>query len=214
MRLKMIVIRKMAVLLLLIMILISCNKANPQTDETVSLRTVLKEMESDSYMAQNIAEFIVGNLSHKGITQNIELPMYFFGVMYKYDVKGKYLFVYEIEYGGSASSYESINTYIFDTKDLEIISKQDILTDVYDSSFQSLILEYINTHENSDEISSEEVINCIDRLDFNMFYNNNGIGIKWNEFAIGPGSLGCVEIIIPYSRMQDYLTEVGKNIFQ
>jgi hypothetical protein len=46
----------------------------------------------------------------------------------------------------------------------------------------------------------------------NFFFNAEGIGFHWDPYAIAPYSEGAVEVVVPYSRLQDLLTAKGSEL--
>ena len=179
-----------------------------------SLVEALNKITSDYERRAEIITFVNSELNYEGRAYYEELAYEFHGVSYSFDVNGKYLFAAETAYGGSGSSYEDTKMYIFDTELLKVIPLESILINTSDNSFKNLVIEYLSKLEDFEMFHEDLLLNSISDLEFNLFYAKNGVGFMWGKGTISANAFGPVEIIIPYSIAQKYLTPLGKEIFK
>ena len=177
---------------------------------TESMVSALNKITGEYQKRGDIITFVKSVLPNKGMAFYEEFANEYHGVKYLYDENGKYFFVYEIEYGGSGSSYERMNTYIFDTDLLELITIEDIFINASDPSFVKLINEYLSKDDSFDRIDKEFLENPTPG---ELFYSKNGVGMKWGRGTISANALSF-EIVLPYTIVQGYLTPTGKDVFK
>jgi len=136
----------------------------------------------------------------------------------RFDVNGKYLFVFVIDPGDENRKSFS---FIVDT-DLVIrnpdeyidnYENSDIFINLSDTSFEQLIAEYLSQNK-SITINRTVLRNTIQNGRFSFFYGKNGVGMHWDSGTVAARAFGPVEIILPYSRVQNYLTSIGKDAFK
>ena len=136
----------------------------------------------------------------------------YFGVSYSYNTYGKYLFIDEKIYYGGVDSNENTSTFIFDT-DLKIfIPNRDIFFNTSDAEFHSLIIEYLEKDEYFERIDQDALKRYINDCSFTLFYDRNGLGIGIERGMVASRDLSW-EIVLPYYRIQNFLTMVGRDIF-
>jgi len=170
---------------------------------------------------KQLVAFIKNTLRYNGKPFYKQFSDSYYGVKYSFNTNGKYLFVTETEFGGGGSSFEIRKTFIFDTKLIKQISFDSIFinADVPNPSFHKFIIEYLLKNEwfNRPDLDPDylpKAENSIAGYGFNLFYSKSGIGLKWDKGAIAPNSAGSIEIILPYSKAQEFLTQTGKEVFR
>jgi hypothetical protein len=179
------------------------------------LVSALNMITNDAQRRAELLDFVKGLLEHGGVSYYEELPYEYHGVNYSYEVNGKYLFVLETMYGGAGSSYEDTNSYIIDTDLKRLIETKRVFTNLSDASLERLILEYLSQLENFDWIRDRTLLQeSIRDGGFSLFYRRNGVGIHWDKGSIAANAAGAFEIILPYSRVQNFLTAVGREAFR
>lgn len=188
--------------------------ASTPITQTNDLFKTLDKITNDYERRAEIITFINSVLRYEGKSFYQVLAHEYHGVRYSYDVNGKYLFVTEIAFGGSGSSYEDTGTYIFDTELLRLIPPESIFISTSDASFKKLVIEYLSRQKDFKMIDQNLLQNTIDDYGFGLFHAKNGIGIIWSKGTIAANAFGSYEIILPYSITQNYLTPIGKDIFK
>jgi len=135
-----------------------------------------------------------------------------------FDVNGKYLFVFAID---PNDSNDASFSFIVDT-DLVIrnpdefidnYSEDSVFINLSDASLEQLIFEYLSQQKDF-PINRSVLRSSIRDARFSLFYGRNGVGMHWDKGSIAARAFGPVQIILPYSRVQNYLTPVGKEAFR
>lgn len=227
---------KRNIFFLFLFIIISLNCCNKDKTGQPSVQTKIEDTEEiirtgslvstlngiigyDFERRAQLMDFINGKLEYKGKSFYEEDGYGFHGVKYSYNKNGKYLFVKETEWGGGGSSYESVTTYIFDTDLVKLVPLESIFINANspNPSFHKLVIEYLLKADEFGWIEQEYLPKEKDPITdygFNLFYSQNGIGLKWKNFAFAPMAAGSFEIVLPYSKAQDFLTQTGKEVFK
>jgi len=200
-------------LVLTIIFLLCGGIAFSQSDNN-SLVSALNQITNDTRKRTELLVFVKNLLEHDGISFYEELPYEYHGVDYAYAVNGKYLFVFEKSYGGAGSSYEDTKSYIIDTELKRLIQTRNLFTDLANSSFQRLIIEYLSQQENFDMVDQSDLRKSIIGTVFSLFYVRNAVGFQWDKGSVSAKTFGAYRIIIPYSKLQNYLTPIGKEVFK
>jgi len=177
---------------------------------TESINAALNTISVTPEKRQRLITFVNNTLKHKGAAFYKEEPYEYHGVDYKYDVNGKYLFVTELEYGGAGSSYENTAFYIFDTDLIRLIPNDSIFTNTSDPLFKKLIIEYLSKDDYFDAIDHEFLADLSPGV---LFYIKGGIGMKWDKGTIAANAFRF-EIVLPYSKAEQFLTPAGRDIFK
>jgi len=199
-------------LFVFIFVLIGLN-AFSQSDNK-SLISTLNQITNNTQKRTELLVFVKNLLEHDGVSYYEELPYEYHGVDYAYAVNGKYLFVFENSYGGAGSSYEDTKSYIIDTELERLIQTRSLFADLANSSFQRLIIEYLSQQENFDMVDQGYLRESIISTGFSLFYVKNAVGFQWDKGSISSKVFGPYRIIIPYSKLQNYLTPIGKEVFK
>jgi len=220
------------ILFISILSLNCCNRSKMETKKietqddmtqiirTGSLVSVLNNMVGYDFEKRGqIITFINNALEHKGKSFYEEEAYSYYGVTYSYNSKGKYLFVTETEFGGGGSSFENEKTYIFDTELVKLIPIESIFINATapNSSFNKLVIEYLLKDEAFNNIERDNLPraeNVINDYGFNLVYAKDGIGLRWNEGSLAANAAGAFIIVLPYSKVQNFLTQTGKEIFK
>jgi len=137
----------------------------------------------------------------------------YYGVSYLYDANGKYLFVTELEYFGSGSSWIGALTFIYDTEIIAVVSKENIFNTA-DPEFAELVISYLEKDSVYQSLEQEALMDSINGFYFELFYDKNGTGLLWNEGTIGANALGTITVVIPFSDIEPFLSNTGKEIFK
>jgi len=186
----------------------------------VSVHNTLSGLLGNNYNIEDIDELIKvinNSVPNKG-KWSFEEILYdiggeYYGVSYLYDANGKYLFVTELEYFGSGSSWVGALTYIFDTELIVNISKENIM-DTSDPVFVKLVTSFLEKDDAYPMLEKETLIDSIYGFYFELFYDKNGVGLLWNEGTIGANALGTITVVIPFSDIERFLTNTGKEAFK
>jgi len=189
----------------------SSSSASTGQTSTENIDDALNKIPVPYERRHGLITFINNTLEHKGIAFYEELPYEYHGVRYEYNVNGKYLFVTELEYGGAGSSYENTGSYIFDTELMSLIPNDSIFINTSDISFKRLIVEYLSKVDDFDTIDQEFLANPDPGV---LFFTKGGIGMRWDRGGIAANAFGPFEIILPYSRVEQFLTQAGRDIFK
>ena len=119
--------------------------------------------------------------------------------------KGTYLFVYQVR-DGLATSLVADTKLILDSNEDYIekcyYTSGELFMNLSDQLFERLIFEYLPKMNRS--FLQKSLIKKYDDYGFEFFYTRNGIYLIFGkEIAI-----------LPYSKIQNYLTPIGKNVFR
>jgi hypothetical protein len=193
-------------------------------NEQNSLRSILHTVYGydDNEKTEKIIDFVNRNIPNEGTAFYYEGYWEINSVNYVYTISGKYLIVNYMYYSSEGGSdYEdTMETYIFDIELLKIVTKKDIFNkNISNPSFRKLITEYLKDSNRDFEYFDQALLlKSLDALDFELFFSTGNVGIRWNQGKIvadGPmfAFEAVFEIIVPYSKMADYLTPIGKEIF-
>jgi len=163
--------------------------------------------------------FINGALKHNGKSFYEEEANSDYGVKYSFNANGKYLFVTETEFGGSGSSFEGVQSYIFDTESIKLIPTESIFINANapNPSFHKLVIEYLLKNKQFEQFTPENLPKAEDSITdygFSLFYAKDGIGLRWDEGTLAANAAGAFEIVLPYSKARDFLTQTGKDVFK
>jgi hypothetical protein len=216
-----------------LILLISCSPAaqkNTAQESTTqqretSIHRALDKCNISYEQCEELLGYIRNILQYGGVSFKSDYPeeeyVNYLEVFYEYDVNGKYLFVYEMEFSVGGSSNLDTALYIFDVELIREIPWESLFVNVSDNSFQRLVIEYLSSHKDSDGIDFNGtsgvfagVPEALSNFYFSVFFDRNGVGIKFMRYAIGPGALGNPEIVIPYTKIQPFLTSQGRDVFQ
>jgi len=189
----------------------SSSSASAGQAPTENIDDALNKIPVPDERRHGLITFINNTLEHKGVASYEELPYEYHGVSYKYNVNGKYLFVTEVEYGGAGSSYETTSCYIFDTELISLISNDSIFTNTSYPSLKRLIVEYLSNVDDFDTIDQEFLADPGPGV---LFFTKGGIGMRWDRGSIAANAFGPFEIILPYSRAEQFLTQAGRDVFK
>jgi len=230
---------KFIVILLIIIPLICCNRGKKETKingmnpeviqtnaeksfamQTESLVDALNSMENINYEKRaQLITFINDSLEHNGKSSYEENAYEYSGVKYSYNTNGKFLFISETEFGGAGSSYEFVNSYIFDTELIKLIPPESIFINANSPNplFNKLVIEYLLKEDTSNMIRREYLPKTDDPITnygFSLFYAKDGVGLRWNKGVLGANAAGPYMIVLPYSKARDFLTETGKEVYK
>jgi hypothetical protein len=216
-------------LLLLIIISLNCcnngkaKKSITETEIVIRTGSLVDTLNSmigyDHEKRTQLINFINSELEHNGKSIYEEEAYGFYGVTYSYNKNSKYLFVTETEFGGGGSSFEWEKTYIFDTELVKLIPIENIFINANtpNPSFNKLVMEYLLKNKGFNWIEQELLPKAeepITDYGFSLFYSQKSIGMKWNEGSLAANAAGAFEIVLPYSKAQEFLTQTGKEIFK
>jgi len=188
--------------------------------QTESLVDTLNGMENIDYEKRaQLIDFINDSLDYNGESYFIKEGYEYYGVEYSYNTKGKYLFVTETEIGGLGGSFEQVKLYIFDTELIKLIPNESIFIneDKPNPSFHKLVIEYLSKEEGFIHIDRDEMPKAEDPINnygFTLFYAKNGIGLRWHKGYMAANAIGPFKIVLPYSKVKDFLTEAGKEVYK
>jgi hypothetical protein len=135
-----------------------------------------------------------------------------------FDINGKYLFVFVID---PFDSNEASFSFIVDTdlvirypdEFIDSYSADSVFINLSDASLEQFIFEYLSQQKDF-RIDRSVLRSSIRDSRFSLFYGRNGVGMYWDKGSIAARAFGPVQIILPYSRAQNYLTPVGKEAFK
>ncbi|MDR1256962.1 MAG: RsiV family protein, partial [Spirochaetaceae bacterium] len=48
----------------------------------------------------------------------------------------------------------------------------------------------------------------------NFFLSPDGLGFSWKPYEIAPYAMGAIEIVLPYTLIEDLLNDRGRNLFK
>jgi len=118
---------------------------------------------------------------------------------------GTYLFIYQVRYGFPTSLVVDTKLILDSNEDYIVecyYTSGELFTNLSDQLFEKLILEYLPKINRS--LLQKSLIKNNGDYGFEFFFTRNDIYLIFgNEIAI-----------LPYSKMQNYLTPVGKNVFK
>ena len=120
---------------------------------------------------------------------------------------------------------------------LRSYTNKDIFADLSDISLVTLVNKHLSQNEQFKSFPQEplETLDYIDRPEryddysedgefedfdvrrystFNSRYKPGFVGLLWDEGYFPPNAVGSVEIFLPYSDIEPFLTPVGKEIFK
>jgi len=235
--------KKLLLITLIIISLNCCNRGKMETKKTETEPQVIQTETDDSSGMQTeslvnalnniigisydkraqLMNYINGTLEYKGKSIYEEEAYGYYGIKYSYKSNGKYLFVTETEFGGGGSSFENIKTYIYDTELIKLITPESIFINANapSLSFHKLVIEYILKNEWFNPPPGTNYMDYFPKADdpiigygFCLFYSKDGIGLKWSKGAIAANAAGSIEIVLPYSKANDFLTQTGKEVFK
>ena len=125
-----------------------------------------------------------------------------FNIIYHCDL---YVIIEHSEYfytGGAHGNYWTIY-HIIDLSEKRILNPEDLLDQIPDNILKDVITSAYNIRQFLlDDIWPPDSI----------YFKNGNFGLIWNIYSITPYSDGLIDIIIPDSAIQQYLTDKGKQI--
>ena len=214
-------------LLIFVLVFSACtgNRRTQPTDTTQSalingddqwLYSAVDAVTNNPAEKEALIAFLRDILPHDGIPWFDEADFEYHGADFAYEAAGNYLFIYMEEYGGSGSSYQHFITFLVDTASRRLIHPTELFVNLSDPEFQGLILEYFHIlhGEDIDSINLDLVLAYVPEMTIEIFYDNTGVGMRWGEGFISANYFGHWDIVLPYSRVQNFLTELGRDIFR
>ncbi|MDR1099765.1 MAG: RsiV family protein [Treponema sp.] len=118
-------------------------------------------------------------------------------------------------YTGGAHGMTQENHYVVDLREPKRLTPEDIFTDPKDPDLyllvQNALREYAGLEKNA-PLSSGIFFEDNPAPSADFFLNRNGAGFHWDPYEIGPYSEGPIEVVIPWDRIRNFLTEKGQEL--
>jgi hypothetical protein len=115
---------------------------------------------------------------------HVELLYEYHGIDFSYDVNGKYLFVTLDFLDAAGSSTDGTIFYIIDTVLKKVVPEEALFVDSFDLTFDRLIIQYLLRQEYFDMIEQNSLSESLDNFDFEVFYDKNGVGLRWRDTVL------------------------------
>jgi hypothetical protein len=118
------------------------------------------------------------------------------------------------DYTGGAHGNYGKNYFALDRETARQISLADLVRE----GFGRILTEKLNEElRRTRELGRNEplrqngfFVNQVE-LTENFFLTSKGIGFHWNPYEIGPYSMGFVEVVVPYGKIGDILSPLGRS---
>jgi hypothetical protein len=119
-------------------------------------------------------------------------------------------------YSGGAHGQNEKTFFVLDTKHESQVFLNDILQSGAESSLQERIDESLRETYGLEPGASLRTAGFLEDsggVPENFFLSPDGLGFCWNPYKIAPYSMGTIEIVLPYSHINDLLNDRGQALF-
>jgi hypothetical protein len=119
-------------------------------------------------------------------------------------------------YSGGAHGQTEKIYFMLDTKLLSQVSLEDILQNESNALLQKQIDNTLCERYRAAPGASLKSIGFLEDtagIPENFFMTREGIGFCWNQYEIAPYSMGAIEIVLPYDKIENLLNDRGKALF-
>jgi hypothetical protein len=116
---------------------------------------------------------------------------------------------------GGAHGMSQKSYYVVDRKNLRVLKWDELFHDPKSPEFYGLILEALRTYsglEKDAPLSSGIYFENEPGMSADFFLRREGLGFHWNPYEIGPYSEGHIETLIPWEKLEPFLSEYGREI--
>ncbi|MDR2097182.1 MAG: RsiV family protein [Spirochaetaceae bacterium] len=123
-------------------------------------------------------------------------------------------------YSGGAHGQNQKAYFVLDTKLLKKLTPRDILRDGTEEALQKQIDDALRAKYakyNADSGTALKTIGFFEDTagkSENFFVSKEGLGFCWNPYDIAPYSMGVIEVVLPYDKIENLLTERGVALFK
>jgi hypothetical protein len=119
-------------------------------------------------------------------------------------------------YSGGAHGQNEKTFFVLDTK----LDSQVFLNDILQNDTKSLLqariddsLREIYGLASGKSLRTAGFLEDSGGVPENFFLSPDGLGFCWNPYKIAPYSMGTIEIVLPYTQIEDLLNERGRTLF-
>lgn len=109
---------------------------------------------------------------------------------------------YEYTFTGGAHGMNTTSCYVYDVYENQEIGINSIFKEEFLPNVLSLIKEELALNKDADSFDMNYV-----NVTENFFVDEEGIHWIYNPYEIAPYAIGAIEVTLPYSKIENYLTE-------
>jgi hypothetical protein len=115
-------------------------------------------------------------------------------------------------YTGGAHGMSEKEYYVVDLREPRALTWRGLFINPDDPDLYGIVLDALREHaglKKNAPLSSGIYFDDSPEMSDNFFLAPDGLGFRWNPYAIGPYSAGAIEIVIPWKKIRYFLNDEG-----
>jgi hypothetical protein len=118
-------------------------------------------------------------------------------------------------YTGGAHGMREREYFVIDSAEKRRLFPEDLFTESAKEPLKALVEDALRSYSKlspGEPLSAGYYFDDSVEVPENFFLNSEGVGFHWNPYEIAPYSVGPLEVVIPYKRLQNLLTPKGISL--